>query len=280
MGEGDDVRRVTRLNEDLAAARDMGTVEELYTESTVDKRRIQSWILKPAGFDASRKYPLILEIHGGPYTNYGDRFSLEDQLYAAAGYVVLYVNPRGSTSYGAEFANLIENDYPGKDYNDLMDAVDATITKGYVDPDRLYVTGGSGGGVLTAWIVGNTDRFKAAVVAKPVINWASFALYADNTAYFTKYWFEKPPYEDYESYWKRSPLSLAGQVKTPTMLLTGEQDYRTPIAESEQYYAALKLAGVETAMVRIQDSGHGITNRPSNLMAKVSAVLGWFERYP
>ncbi len=279
VGEGDDVRRLTRLNDDLAAMRDMGTVEEFYAISSVDKRQVQSWILKPAGFDASKKYPLILEIHGGPYTNYGNRFSLEDQLYAAAGYVVLYVNPRGSTSYGAEFANLIENDYPGTDYNDLMDAVDATIAKGYVDSDKLYVTGGSGGGVLTAWIVGNTDRFKAAVVAKPVINWASFALYADNTAYFTQYWFEKPPYEDYEAYWKRSPLSLAGKVKTPTMLLTGEQDYRTPIAESEQYYAALKLAGVETAMVRIQDSGHGITNRPSNLMAKVSAVLGWFERY-
>ncbi len=279
VGEGDDVRRVTRLNEDLDAMRDLGTVEELYTTSSVDQRRIQSWVLKPADFDASKKYPLILEIHGGPYTNYGDRFSLEDQLYAAAGYVVLYVNPRGSTSYGADFANLIENDYPGKDYNDLMDAVDATIAKGYVDSNRLYVTGGSGGGVLTAWIVGNTDRFKAAVVAKPVINWASFALYADNTAYFTQYWFEKPPYEDYESYWKRSPLSIVGKVKTPTMLLTGEQDYRTPIAESEQYFAALKLAGVETAMVRIQDSGHGITNRPSNLMAKVSAVLGWFERH-
>lgn len=279
VGEGDDVRRITRLNDDLAALRDFGAVEELKLKSSVDQRSLQAWITRPPDFDASQKYPLILEIHGGPYTNYGDRFAMENQLYAAAGYVVLSVNPRGSTSYGAEFANLIENDYPGKDYNDLMDAVDATIAKGYIDDKRLFVTGGSGGGVLTAWIVGNTDRFRAAVVAKPVINWASFSLYADNTAYFTQYWFEKPPYEDYESYWKRSPLSLVGKVKTPTMLLTGEQDYRTPIAESEQYFAALKLAGVETAMVRIQDSGHGITKRPSNMMAKVSAVLGWFAKY-
>ena len=279
VGEGDDTRRITRLNDDLAAVRDMASVEELTVKSSVDGRDVQAWVMRPAGFDESKKYPLLLEIHGGPYTNYGDRFSFEDQLYAAAGYVVVYVNPRGSTSYGAEFANLIENDYPGEDYDDLMDAVDATIAEGYVDESRMYVTGGSGGGVLTAWIVGKTDRFRAAVVAKPVINWASFALYADNTAFFTQYWFEKPPYEDYDAYWKRSPLSLAGRVKTPTMLLTGEQDYRTPIAETEQYYAALKLAGVETAMVRIQDAGHGIANRPSNLMAKVSAVLGWFERY-
>jgi len=279
VGEGDDVRRITNLNDDLAEMRDLGDMEEFWVESEADGRRVQSWILTPPNFDPAKKYPLILEIHGGPYTNYGGRFSMEGQLYAAKGYVVVFVNPRGSTSYGDEFANLIENNYPGEDYDDLMSVVDGVVEKGYIDSERLYVTGGSGGGVLTAWIVGNTGRFKAAVVAKPVINWASFALYADNTAFFTQYWFTKPPYEDYEQYWKRSPLSLAGKVTTPTMLLTGEQDYRTPIAETEQYYAALKLAGVETAMVRIQDSGHGIASRPSNLAAKVSAVLGWFSRY-
>ena len=279
VGEGDDVRRVTRLNDDLAQLRDLAEVREITVESSADGRDVQAWVMRPAGFDESKKYPLLLEIHGGPYTNYGNRFSMEDQLYAAAGYVVAYVNPRGSTSYGAEFANLIENDYPGKDYDDLMSVVDAVIAEGYIDEERLYVTGGSGGGVLTAWIVGKTDRFAAAVVAKPVINWASFVLTADNTAFFTEYWFSAAPYEDYEQYWRRSPLSLVGDVTTPTMLLTGEQDYRTPIAETEQYYAALKLAGVETAMVRIQDSGHGIARRPSNLMAKVSAVLGWMGRY-
>jgi dipeptidyl aminopeptidase/acylaminoacyl peptidase len=233
----------------------------------------------PPGFDPDKQYPMILEIHGGPHTNYGARFAAEVQLYAAAGYVVLYVNPRGSTSYGERFANLIHHNYPSEDYDDLMSAVDALIAEGFVDPDRLFVTGGSGGGVLTAWIVGKTDRFRAAVVAKPVINWASFVLTADNSPYFSRYWFPSMPWEDPEHYWKRSPLSLVGEVSTPTMLLTGESDYRTPISETEQYYQALKLRGVDTAMVRIPGASHSIARRPSQLMAKVAAVLAWFERH-
>ncbi|MEP2059629.1 MAG: prolyl oligopeptidase family serine peptidase, partial [Maribacter litoralis] len=169
--------------------------------------------------------------------------------------------------------------YPNHDYEDLMSGVDAVIEKGYVDTDNLYVTGGSGGGVLTAWIVGKTDRFKAAVVAKPVINWTSFVLYADGAAFFSKYWFGKKPWEDPENYFRRSPLMYVANVTTPTMLLTGEEDYRTPIAESEQFYTALKLEGVETAMVRIPGAGHGIANRPSNLVAKIASVLAWFEKY-
>jgi dipeptidyl aminopeptidase/acylaminoacyl peptidase len=148
-----------------------------------------------------------------------------------------------------------------------------------VDPDQLYVTGGSGGGVLTAWIVGKTDRFRAAVVAKPVINWTSFVLTADNSPYFTRYWFPEHALGGSEHYWQRSPLSLVGNVSTPTMLLTGESDYRTPISESEQYYQALKLRGVDTAMVRIPGASHSIAKRPSQLMAKVAAVLEWFERH-
>ena len=221
----------------------------------------------------------MLEIHGGPFANYGPRFSAEVQLYAAAGYVVLYVNPRGSTSYGYDFGNEIHHNYPGNDYDDLISGVDAVIAKGYVDDSRLYVTGGSGGGVLTAWIVGKTDRFKAAVVAKPVINWYSFALTADGYASYYKYWFPGKPWEHEQHYMSRSPISLVGNVKTPTMLLTGESDYRTPISETEQYYQALKLNGVETAMVRIPGAGHGIATRPSQLIAKVAYVLGWFERY-
>ncbi|WP_375324784.1 S9 family peptidase [Flagellimonas sp. GZD32] len=272
-------KRLTAVNDDLFAFKKLGKVEEMWWESSYDQRKIQGWVVTPPDFDPSKKYPMILEIHGGPFTSYGAVYSAEIQAYAAAGYVVLYTNPRGSTSYGEEFGNLIHHDYPNHDYEDLMSGVDALLEKGYVDTENLYVTGGSGGGVLTAWIVGKTDRFKAAVVAKPVINWTSFVLYADGVQFFSKYWFGKKPWEDPENYQRRSPLTYVGNITTPTMLLTGEEDYRTPIAESEQFYAALKLENVETAMVRIPGSGHGIANKPSNLIAKIASVLAWFDKY-
>ena len=271
------VRVLTKHNEDLFAHREVAQVEELWWKSSHDGRRIHGWIAKPPAFDPKKKYPLILEIHGGPFANYGDRFAAEIQLYAAAGYVVLYANPRGSTSYGGEFGNLIHHAYPGNDYEDLMSGVDAVLEKGFVDAERLFVTGGSGGGVLSAWIIGKTDRFKAAVVAKPVINWTSFLLTTDYYAYFVQTWFPGPPWEMHETYWRRSPLSLVGNVKTPTMLLTGELDHRTPITESEQLYQALKLCKVDTALVRIPGASHGIARRPSRLIAKVAYVLKWFE---
>ena len=271
--------RLTTLNENFLGHRALASVEERWITSSADGEDIQAWLALPPGFDPAKKYPLILEIHGGPFTNYGARFSAEVQLYAAAGYVVLYVNPRGSTSYGERFGNLIHHAYPGNDYDDLISAVDAVIDEGYVDADNLYVTGGSGGGVLTAWIVGKTDRFRAAVVAKPVINWSSFVLTADLSPYFTRYWFPAMPWEDPEGYWARSPLSLVGNVSTPTMLLTGESDLRTPMSETEQYYQALKLRGVETAMVRIPGAYHSITKRPSQMAAKVAAILAWFDKY-
>ena len=273
------IKRLTEVNQDLFEHKKLGEVEEIWYESSFDQRKVQGWICKPPNFDPNKKYPLLLEIHGGPFANYGWRFSAEVQLYAAAGYVVLYTNPRGSTSYGKEFGNLIHHNYPGQDYDDLMSGVDAVINKGYIDPDNLFITGGSGGGVLTAWSIGKTNRFKAAVVAKPVINWYSFVLHADNIGFFDKYWFPDYPWKAQDHYMKRSPISLVGNVKTPTLLLTGEQDYRTPISETEQYYAALKLQKVDAAMVRIQQSGHGIANRPSNLIAKVSYILGWFDKY-
>ena len=273
-------RRLTRLNQDLLAHKELGEVEEVWWESSVDGRPVQGWIVRPPGFEEGQRYPLVLEIHGGPFSAYGPHFSAEVQLYAAAGNVVLYTNPRGSTSYGEEFGNLIHHAYPGDDYHDLMSGVDAVIDQGYVDEDRLYVTGGSGGGVLTAWIVGQTDRFAAAAVQKPVINWASFVLHADGIPFFAKYWFGEMPWEDIDHYWSRSPLSLVGNVTTPTMLITGEVDYRTPMSETEQYYGALKLEGVPTAMVRIPEASHGIASRPSQLLAKVTHILGWFERYP
>ncbi len=271
--------RLTDLNADLFDHKTLAEIEEIWFESSHDGRKIQGWIAKPPGFDPSGKYPLILEIHGGPFANYGDRFASEIQLYAAAGYVVLYINPRGSTSYGREFGNLIHHNYPGEDYDDLMSGVDAVIERGYVDSERLYVTGGSGGGVLTAWIVGKTNRFRAAVVAKPVINWYSFVLTADSYPFFYKYWFPGFPWDEQEHYMARSPLSLVGNVETPTMLLTGEADHRTPISETEQYYQALKLRKIETAMVRVPGASHGIANRPSHLIAKVAYILEWFDRH-
>lgn len=273
------VTRLTALNEDLMGHKDMAPVSEMIVKSSVDGREIQAWIALPPGFDPSRKYPMILEIHGGPHTSYSAVYSTEIQMFAAAGYVVVWANPRGSTSYGEEFANLIHHNYPSEDYDDLMDVVDGVIAKGYVDPEQLYVTGGSGGGVLTAWIVGKTDRFKAAVVAKPVVNWLSFSLTADMSVYFTQYWMPGMPWDQVEHLWKYSPLSLVGNVTTPTMLLTGEDDYRTPMSETEQYYQALKLQKVDTAMVRIQQAHHGIAARPSNLVRKIGNVLAWFEKY-
>lgn len=276
---GGSVRQLTDLNADLLGHLELGAVEEIWYTSSFDGRRIQGWIVKPPGFDPSRKYPLVLEIHGGPFAAYGDVFAAEDQLYAAAGYVVLYANPRGSTSYGEEFGNLIHHAYPGHDYDDLMSGVDAVLERGYVDPDQLFVTGGSGGGVLSSWIVGHTDRFRAAVVQKPVINWYSFVLYADGPGFFYKYWFPGPPWEHMEQYMERSSLSYVGNVQTPTMLLVGEQDYRTPIAESEQFYAGLQIRGVPSMLVRIPDASHDIASKPSNLIGKVQHVLAWFEKW-
>ena len=280
IARGDHVTRLTRLNDDLFAIRKLGIVQPLAVSSSVDKRPIDAWLVSPPNFDPAAKYPLILEIHGGPYASYGAVFSTDDQLYAAAGYMVLYANPRGSTSYGEEFANFIQHDYPSHDYDDLMSAVDAAIAKGSVNPDQLYVTGGSGGGVLTAWIVGRTHRFRAAATQKPVINWASFALTTDIATYVPKYWFGKEPWEDPQGYWKHSPLSLVGNVTTPTLVVVGGEDYRTPVSDSEQYYQALQIRGVPTALVKVPGASHGgLAARPSQSAAKASAILAWFDRY-
>lgn len=280
IARGTRTTRLTRLNDDLFAIRKLAQVKPLAVTSSTDKRAIDAWLVTPADFDPHHKYPLILEIHGGPYASYGPVFSTDDQLYAADGYVVLYANPRGSTSYGEEFANLIQHDYPSHDYDDLMSAVDAAIATGSVDPEELFVTGGSGGGVLTAWIVGQTHRFRAAATEKPVINWASFALTTDIATYVRKYWFAKFPWEDPETYWKHSPLSLVGNVTTPTMVVVGGEDYRTPVSESEQYYEALQLRGIPTALVKVPGASHGgLAERPSQSAAKASATLAWFDRY-
>jgi acylaminoacyl-peptidase len=270
---------ITTVNQGLLTGKKLGDVEEIWYESSKDQRRIQGWIVKPPDFDPAKKYPLILEIHGGPFANYGDRFDLEKQLMAARGYVVLYTNPRGSTSYGQEFGNLIHHAYPGDDFYDLNAGVDAVLAKGYIDPDQLYVTGGSGGGVLTCWVIGHTPRFRAAVTVYPVINWYSFVLTADIGNFVTKYWFPGLPWDHVEHYEKRSLLSVVKNVKTPTMVLTGEADYRTPMSDSEQYYQALKLLGVESVLVRVPEEPHGIAVRPSHHMSKIHHILTWFDQH-
>lgn len=279
LSNGAKSKQLTALNEDIFAHKELAKVRNINVTSSFDEKNIEAWLALPPGFDPEKKYPLILEIHGGPHAAYGPNFSMEIQLMAAKGYVVVWANPRGSTSYGEDFANLIHHNYPSQDYDDLMDVVDGVIEEGYINEDQLFVTGGSGGGTLTAWIIGKTNRFKAAVVAKPVINWLSFSLTADGYAYFTQYWMPGMPWDNVDHLWKRSPLSLVGNVTTPTMLLTGEQDYRTPMSETEQYYQALRLQRVESAMVRIKKSGHGIAARPSNLVQKVGNILAWFEKY-
>ena len=276
--DGGQTKTITSVNSDLLTHKELGKVEEMWYKSSHDGLDIQGWIIKPPGFDPSKKYPLIIKIHGGPFANYGDRFYLEKQLMAAEGYVVLYVNPRGSTSYGEKFAQLIHHDYPGDDFYDLNSGVDAAIKRGYIDKQNLFVTGGSGGGVLTCWMIGRTTRFKAAVTVYPVINWYSFVLYSD-IPWTAKYWFPGMPWDNVEKYESKSLLSVVKNVKTPTMVLTGEADYRTPMPDSEQYYAALQLLGVESVLVRVPDEPHGISVRPSHHLSKMKHIMGWINKY-
>jgi len=272
-------KRLTHLNEGLLDHRALGKVEEIWYKSSFDGRDLQGWIVYPPYYDASKKYPMMVENHGGPILNYGDRFSAEMQLYASAGYIVFYPNPRGSTSYGEEFANLLFNNYPGEDYNDVMDGVDALIEKGIAHEDQLFVTGGSAGGIMTAWIIGKNDRFEAAVVAKPVMNWISKTLVADNYFYYANSRYPGQPWENFETYWKFSPISLVGNVKTPTLVMVGMNDLRTPPSEAKQLYHALKIRKVETLLMEIPEAGHGIAAKPSNLMRKVANTVAWFDKY-
>jgi acylaminoacyl-peptidase len=272
------MRVLTSINQELLQQKPPGRVEEMWYESSKDKRKIQGWIIQPPNFDPAKKYPLILEIHGGPFGDYGDRFDFEKQVWAALGYVVLYTNPRGSTSYGEEFANLIHHAYPGDDFDDLNSGVDALVAKGYIDTNNLFVTGGSGGGVLTAWTIEHTTRFRAAASLYPVINWYSFVLTSD-IPFTSKYWFPGNPWDNTEQYMKRSLTDQVGKIKTPTLVMTGEEDYRTPISEAEQFYAALKLLNIETVLVRVPEEPHGISRRPSHHIAKMLYVAGWFNQH-
>ncbi|WP_297797634.1 S9 family peptidase [uncultured Eudoraea sp.] len=278
-GKSKKTTKITSLNKALFDYRDLGKVEEVWYESSVDQRQIQGWVVYPPDYDENKKYPFLVENHGGPVLNYGDRFSAEIQLYASAGYIVFYPNARGSTSYGEEFGNLLFNNYPGEDYNDVMDGVDYCIKKGIAHEDQLFVTGGSAGGIMTAWIIGKNNRFEAAVVAKPVMNWISKTLVADNYFGYANSRYPGQPWENFEGYWNFSPLSLVGNIETPSMVMVGMEDLRTPPSEAKQLYHALKLRKIETVLVEIPGASHGIANKPSNLITKIAHTIAWFEKY-
>ena len=271
-----EVTQLTDVNADVLAGVALGEVEEVWYKS-VEDYDIQGWIIKPPGFDPSRKYPMILAIHGGPHGMYNVGFNFGWQNHAANGYVVLYTNPRGSSGYGSAFGNSIKNAYPGKDFDDLMAGVDLVTERGYVDEDNMFVYGCSGGGVLTSWVVGHTDRFAAASANCPVTNWLSFVGTTDGASWYRN--FEKFPWEDPSEHLRRSPLMYVGNVTTPTMLMTGEGDLRTPMPQTEEYYQALRVLKVPTAMVRFKNEWHGTSSTPSNFLRTQIYLREWFQKH-
>jgi len=270
------ITRLTDVHSDVLGHVELGEVEEIWYDST-DDFQIQGWIVKPPDFDPSRKYPMMLVIHGGPHAMYNGGFNFAFQEHAANDYVVLYTNPRGSTGYGTEFANAINHDYPGADFPDLMGGVDEMLDRGYVDEDNVFVYGCSGGGILTSYIVGNTDRFTAASANCPIVNWISAMGTSDAISYFRT--FEKPFWEDPAEWIDRSSIFYVGNVTTPTMFLTGEMDIRTPMPQTEEMYQALQYLGVPTVMVRFQGEWHGTSRRPSNFLRTQLYLRKWFEKW-
>ena len=278
-GQGVEARALTALNDDVLPFLDLAELEEIKVPSSHDGLEIEAWVALPPGFEKDGSFPMIMEIHGGPFAQYGPTFAAEIQRFAAEGYVTVYANPRGSTGYGEAFAQKIDLAYPGYDYDDLMSVVDYLVDEGYVSEDRLFVTGGSGGGILTAWIVGKTDRFAAAATVKPVINWMTMALAADIAPFVKRHWIRAEPWEDPDAFLERSPIMLIENVTTPTLVMVGEEDWRTPTWEAEQFYTALKLRDVDTALIRVPGASHYIAGRPSRLIAKTDNIMGWFEKY-
>lgn len=270
-----ELRRLTRVNDDVLDGVELGAVEEVTFAS--EGWEIQGWVVKPPDFDPSRRYPLILSIHGGPHAMYDVGFSYSFQNWAANGFAVLYLNPRGSTGYGSDFGNELLYDWPGPDYRDLMAGVDAILEEEWVDADNLFVTGCSGGGILTSWTVGHTDRFRGAVARCPIANWISFVGTVDGPYWYN--WFEEYPWIDASEHLRRSPLMYAEEVTTPTLFMTGVRDLRTPISQTEELYQALKMEGVPTKMIRMVDEWHGTTSNPSNFLRTQRYVMKWFREH-
>ena len=271
----DKIKKLVDVNEDVLADVKLGEAEELWFKSP-DGLDLQGWLMKPAEFDPNKKYPLLLWIHGGPYAMYSVRWNWAWQNFAASEYAVLWMNPRGSTGYGQDFVDGINYFYPGKDFDDLMAGIDAAIDKGFIDKENLFVCGGSGGGILTAWIVGHTERFRAAVSMRPVINWHSLVGNTDGAGTYN--WYKKYPWEDPMEYALQSPLHYVGNVTTPTMVMTGEADLRTPMSQSEEYYRALKMLKKETLLVRMPNEYHG-WRRSSHRILQQLYLMAWFEKY-
>jgi dipeptidyl aminopeptidase/acylaminoacyl peptidase len=273
-------RQLTRVNDALFSTLNLTEPEEIHYK-TFDGKTIQAWVQKPPNFNPAKKYPLILNIHGGPHAAYGYIFAHEFQWMAAKGYVVLYPNPRGSTTYGQEFGNVIQYHYPGDDYKDLMAGVDDVIRRGYIDDKKLGVTGGSGGGLLTNWVVGQTDRFAAAVSQRDIASWGDWWYSADFTL-FQPNWFKAPPFEDEQDFKARSPIDYIRNVKTPMMFILGEADYRTPPgAGGEQMFRALKFRKVPTVMVRFPDESHELSRsgQPWHRIERLENIVGWFDHW-
>ena len=269
--------RLTSVNTDVLTGKTLGDHEEIWFEAS-DGNRAHGWIVRPPDFDPEKKYPLLMEIHGGPFGMYVGAFNFSYQVFAANGFVVLYTNPRGSTGYGEAFSQAIDHAYPSVDYLDLMASVDVVVAQGYIDEKRMYVGGCSGGGLLSSWVIGHTDRFAAAAVRCPVTNWMSMAGTTD-IPYFMFSFFDKPFWEDPTDWLHHSSLMYVGNVKTPTAIMTGEQDMRTPMAQSEEYYAALKTLGVPTRLLRFNDQYHGTGTKPSNYMRTLLYMMSWYNRY-
>jgi len=273
-------KQLTHINDDLFSKLNLTEPEEIWHNS-FDGRKIQVWVQKPPDFDPTKKYPLILNIHGGPHAAYGFIFDHEFQWMAAKGYVVLYPNPRGSTSYGQEFGNIIQHNYPGDDYKDLMAGVDELIRRGYVDEKKLAVTGGSGGGLLTNWTIGQTTRFAAAVSQRDIASWTDWWYTADFTL-FQPTWFKAPPFEDPEDYRRRSPITYVNKIQTPLMLILGEVDWRTPTGPGgEAMFRALKYRKIPTVMVRFPNESHELSRsgQPWHRIERLQHIVGWFDKW-
>jgi dipeptidyl aminopeptidase/acylaminoacyl peptidase len=272
--------QLTHVNDQLLSKLNLTEPEEIWYDS-FDGKRIEAWVQKPPNFDPHKKYPLILNIHGGPHVAYGHIFVHEFQWMAAKGYVVLYPNPRGSTSYGQEFGNIIQYHYPGDDYKDLMAGVDEVIKQGYIDDKKLGVTGGSGGGLLTNWVVGQTNRFAAAVAQRDIASWEDW-WYSGDFTLFQATWFKVPPFEDPQEYRARSPINYIKNVTTPMMFILGEADYRTPPgAGGEEMFRALKFRKIPTVMVRFPNESHELSRsgQPWHRVERLQHIVGWFDHW-
>jgi dipeptidyl aminopeptidase/acylaminoacyl peptidase len=273
------LRPVYQPNEELFERVALGSIEE-FRYPSFDGQSIHGWIVRPPDYDATKRYPMVLQIHGGPAAAYGFGFFHEFQVLAGAGYIVVYTNPRGSTSYGWEFANIIQHRYPGDDAKDLLAAVDMAISKGGIDDQRLGVTGGSGGGLLTNWLITQTQRFAAAITQRCVSEWASMMYTCDFTMYLP-HWFKKQPFQDPSEYAERSPATFVERVTTPLMVIHSEEDWRTPIAQGEVMFRALKYFKRPTVMVRFPGENHELSRSglPSHRVQNQQHIRKWFDHW-